>query len=105
MADEEILDVFGRRRTAALFVTELAHALRMPESELGADLERLSERGAILITEHPVPDPHLAGIDLRIVAPLAGDRPRAEAEALASDAAESLWNRWLASFLSAHRCQ
>jgi hypothetical protein len=104
MSDDEILGVFGRRRTGALFVTELAHALRTPEADLDADLERLAERGAILIAEHPVPDPHLAGIDLRIVAPLASGCPRPEAEASAAGAAETLWSKWLASFLSSHRC-
>src|SRR3974390_2373587 len=105
MVDDEILHVFEGRGTAALFVTELAHALRASEADLNSDLDRLCERGAVLISEHAIPDPHLVGIDLRIVAPVAGDRPRAEAEAQASDAAQSLWNKWLAGFLSSHRCQ
>ena len=102
---DEILDVFGRRGNAALFVTELAHALQARERDLDSGLDRLSEQGAILIAEHPVPDPHLEGIDLRIVAPVPADRPRPEAEALAAEAAESLWRKWLANFLSSHRCQ
>jgi len=103
---EEILAVFTRQRVHALFVTELSHALRARDLRaLDAQLDRLNEEGAILIAEHAVPDPHLAGIDLRIVAPLTAGRPRPEAEAAAADAAESLWNKWLASFLSSHRCQ
>jgi hypothetical protein len=105
MVDEDILRVFEGRGTGALFVTELAHALRTSETDLNVDLDRLSERGAVLISEHAIPDPHLEGIDLRIVAPVADDKPRAEAEARASNAAESLWNKWLAGFLSSHRCQ
>jgi hypothetical protein len=103
---EEILAVFSRKRIPALFVTELSHALQSRDpGGLDAALDRLDEDGVVLIAEHPVPDPHLEGIDLRIVAPVAADRPKPEAEAAAADAAESLWNKWLASFLSAHRCQ
>jgi DNA-binding Lrp family transcriptional regulator len=105
MSADEILEVFARRRASALFVTELAQALHASPSELNADLERLSERGNVLLADHPVPDPHLSGIDLRIVAPLPADRPRADAEAAAAAAAETLWNKWLATFLSSHRCQ
>jgi hypothetical protein len=102
----EILAVFERRSATALFVTELAHALPAPErASLDAQLERLSGAGALIVTEHDAPDPHLAGADLRVVAPLAPDGPRVEAEAAAAKAAESFWNKWLAGFLSSHRCQ
>jgi hypothetical protein len=104
---EAVLAVFDRRHAPALFVTELAHDLHTPpdSADLANDLEALERRGSILVAEHPVPDPHLQGIDLRIVAPLPGNLPHAEAEAAAAHAAELLWNKWLASLLSSHRCQ
>jgi hypothetical protein len=104
---DAILAVFDRKHVPAMFITELAHDLHAPpdSAELANDLGALEARGTILVAEHAAPDPHLAGIDLRIVAPLRADRPRAEAEAAAAGAAESLWNKWLASFLSSHRCQ
>ena len=88
----------------ALFVTELAAELGPQAAELGPGLERLAREGAIVISEHGAPDPHLDGADLRIVAPVGAQAPRAEAEATAVDAAERLWMVWLGSFLASHRC-
>jgi len=103
---DEILAVFRRQRVPALFVSELAHALQARDGPaLDAQLEHLTAAGTILIADHGAPDPHLAETDLRIVAPVAADRPRPDAEAAAADAAESLWNTWLAGFLRSHRCQ
>jgi hypothetical protein len=99
-----ILHVFVERSAPALFVTELAAALGPQAAELGPGLERLAREGAIVISEHGAPDQHLEGVDLRIVAPVGAQAPRAEAEAAAADAAERLWTGWLGSFLASHRC-
>jgi hypothetical protein len=99
-----ILRVFAQRSAAALFVTELAAELGPRAAELGPGLERLAREGAIVISEHGAPDPHLEGADLRIVAPVGAQASRAEAEAAAADAAERLWSGWLGSFLATHRC-
>lgn len=99
MDEAEIVRIFERRGAAALFVTELRHALgpACPASALDAALARLAERGEILLVAHPVPDPHLAGADLRIAAPVTSG-----ADPLS--AAETLWNGWLREFLASHRC-
>jgi hypothetical protein len=55
----------------------------------------------VLTVDHPAPDIHLEGTDLRIVARI----PDGENEAVAADAADELWNSWLRAFFSTHRCQ
>ena len=95
--EEAVVDVFERRSAAALFVTEVQYGIapqREPE-EFAAALQRLVERGEIIIVTKPAPDVHLADADLRIVARVA---PGAE------EAIESTWHSWLRDFLASHRC-
>lgn len=96
-AEQAILDVFDQRAAAALFVTEVQYGIvpRPDPAEFAAALERLAERGEIIIVTKPAPDVHLEDADLRIVARRA---PGAET------AIEAAWNGWLRDFLSTHRC-
>ena len=96
-AEEAIVDVFERRSAAALFVTEVQYGIapQREPAEFAAALERLVERGELVIVTKPSPDLHLADADLRIAARVAPD----------SDAAiEATWHGWLRDFLSTHRC-
>jgi hypothetical protein len=95
--EEAIAAVFERRTTGALFVTEIEHDLgpvREPAAFTAA-LQRMSERGELIIVNKPAPDPHLEGADLRIAA-----RVTPEANA----AIETLWTSWLREFFASHRC-
>ena len=105
-AEQEILQVFERRGTSALFVSELQHGVgpAADPQRFSSALERLAARGDILIVAKPAPDPHLADADLRIAAAVASAEPRAAAESAAAAAAESAWSDWLRDFLSSHRC-
>jgi hypothetical protein len=96
-AEEAIVDVFARRSAAALFVTEVEYGIapQRDPAEFAAALERLVERGEIIIVTKPSPDVHLAEADLRIAARVAPD---------AGAAIEATWNGWLRDFLSTHRC-
>jgi hypothetical protein len=96
-AELAILDVFDRRAAAALFVTEVQYGIVPPRdpAEFAAALEQLVKRGEIVIVNKPAPDVHLADADLRIAARVAPD---------AGIAIETAWQRWLADFLSTHRC-
>jgi hypothetical protein len=96
-AEEAIVDVFERRSAAALFVTEVQYGIapQRDPAEFAAALQRLVERGEIIIVTKPAPDVHLADADLRIAARTA---PGAEV------AIESTWHGWLRDFLSTHRC-
>ena len=96
-AEEAIVDVFARRSAAALFVTEVQYGIapQREPAEFDAALERLVERGEIIIVTKPAPDIHLADADLRIAARVAPDAERA---------IEAAWHGWLRDFLSQHRC-
>ena len=96
-AEEAIVDVFERQSAAALFVTEVQYGIapQREPAEFSAALQRLVERGELIIVTKPAPDVHLADADLRIAARVA---PHAE------EAIESAWRSWLRDFLSTHRC-
>jgi len=64
-------------------------------AEFAAALQRLVERGELIIVTKPAPDVHLADADLRIAARVAPD---------AAGAIESAWHGWLRDFLASHRC-
>ncbi|HEY6493818.1 MAG TPA: hypothetical protein VIZ43_11120 [Trebonia sp.] len=96
-----ILAVLARAPRPAMFVTELALAAGPGSGEsLAAAVAELRGQGRVLVAEHPPPDRHLAGSDLRIVAGPLDTVPRAVAER----AAQSLWREWLTEFTSSHRC-
>jgi len=95
---EQVLSTLRRSHPPALFFTELAAKVRSPELEPAvADLE---EAHSVLVARFTAPDPHLEGVDLRIVAlvPESGD-------GAAVEASTTLWSDWLRQFLANHRCQ
>lgn len=98
-AKEQVLSTLSRQHPPALFYTELAAKVRATP-ELATALSELESEHAILVTSFQAPDPHLEGIDLRIVAlvPEAGDIS-------ALEASTTLWADWLRQFLANHRCQ
>ena len=105
---ESVLAGLAANDPPALFVTELQSRLRSNAADsvpLEDALRRLEQDGAVLVTSPPVPDPHLAGFDLRIVALVPRDLSPADATLAASRATEMVWGRWLREFLASHRCQ
>src|SRR5947207_4499266 len=100
---EQILEVLQRRRPSAALVQEIAVLLlpRPAPDQLDAALQELGRQRSVLTVDHPAPDIHLEGTDLRIVARI----PDGENEAVAAEAADLLWNSWLRAFFSTHRCQ
>jgi hypothetical protein len=63
---------------------------------LEAALTDLERSGRVVVREQYCADPHMDGMDLRIVA-LADD-----GEAIA--AIDATWQRWLGEYLANHRC-
>jgi hypothetical protein len=96
-AEQAVIRAFADRDAQALFVTELqfATAAVLTRSDLDAVLSRMAADGSLIVVQKPAPDPHLAGTDLRIVAP---------ASARAAGVIEDTWRAWLREFLSSHRC-
>jgi hypothetical protein len=110
-SESAIVKILERAPRRARFVSELAQQLRRAKlgvTSLESDLGKLEASGRVLVREQFCADPHLEGTDLRIVAlvwPAPGgatavDDPQARAVA----DIEAVWDRWLADYLSNHRC-
>lgn len=105
-ARRAITDSLRRAKTKARFATELAaglHRLKIGAEELERALADLEAEGAVMVREHFCADPHLAGVDLRVVALVEG--PAGEDPRLAAiRAIDQTWNQWLNEYLANHRC-
>ena len=95
---EQVLTALGGSHPPALFIGELAVKVR--SSELEPALAELEASKSVLVSSYPPPDPHLEGLDLRIVALL----PQGS-ESSALEASATVWADWLRQFLASHRCQ
>jgi hypothetical protein len=102
-----LLAFLHKRRRRALFVTELSALLRKmnvaSDSDIEQALSELEADGAVVVRDHYCADPHLEGVDLRVVAvvePGAGE----DAQLRSIRAVEDTWNEWLALYLANHRC-
>jgi hypothetical protein len=102
---DDILGVFRDRDVRALFVTEITGALGMPVPAIDEGCAELVGKSALMLVENTFPDPHLAGVDLRIAALIAPPGSAGQGSAAALDAARSCWQTWLTEFLGSHRCQ
>ena len=77
--ERAVLDALDQVGEPAAFVSELQAALPLCDAESFATaLEHLRSAHAIVIVGHEAPDPHLAGADLRIAAPVRAQGPRAK---------------------------
>ena len=98
-----LLEVLGRTRNHARFVPELARLVPASQGELEQALGELETDGRVLVREQYCPDPHLEGMDLRIVA-LIDSGAGSDGLATANDSIQSTWQRWLGDYLANHRC-
>ncbi len=102
-----VIELLHQRKRQALFVNELSAALRKANAAGARDIERalagLEADGAVVVRDHYCADPHLEGVDLRVVALV---EPGAGEDALwrSIRASEDTWNDWLAMYLANHRC-
>jgi hypothetical protein len=102
-----VLACLRQRERRALFVTELATALRKAHGVSASGVERalavLESDWSVVIRDHYCADPHVVGADLRIVAlvePDAGD----DGQMQAIHEVEATWHEWLAEYMANHRC-
>jgi hypothetical protein len=101
-----ILRTLEGRGKKARFVTELAAALA--RSAVGSEslepvLAGLAAEGVIMVRDHFCADPHLSGVDLRVVA-LVQSSAGTDAQMSAIRAIDEAWDKWLAEYLANHRC-
>jgi hypothetical protein len=105
-AKKAVIDALRNRAKKARFTTELAATLertRVGKEEMEEALADLQSEGIVMIRDNFCADPHLAGVDLRVVAlveTIDGADPQLSAIRLIDDA----WNKWLGAYLSNHRC-
>jgi len=101
-----IVGLLRSRAKKARFITELAASLRrsgMEVKELDRVLSELEGEGRVMIRDHFCADPHLAGVDLRIVAIVDGPEGT-DPEQSAICEIDAAWNKWLAAYLANHQC-
>lgn len=101
-----VLEVLSGRGRKARFATEILADLRrfkIAKAEMDQALGELEAEGLVVLRDHFCADPHLAEVDLRVVAPLQpalGD----QAHAAALREIDQAWNKWLGEYLANHRC-
>ena len=105
-AKNAVIDVLSGRGKKALFATELLAGLR--RYNLGKDamdqaLVELEAESVVILRDHFCADPHLAEVDLRVIAliePALGD----QSHVAALHDIDLAWNKWLGEYLANHRC-
>jgi hypothetical protein len=103
---KEITDFLHGRNKKARFMTELYASLArsgVATDEVNQVLAQLEAEGAVMIRDHFCADPHLAGVDLRVVAlveSIAGEDPQLSAIRVIDET----WSKWLNEYLANHRC-
>jgi len=109
--ESAIVEILERAPRRARFVTELAQQLQranLGAASLESELGKLEASGRVLVREQFCADPHLEDTDLRIVALVwtapGGATPVDDPQARAVGDIEAVWDRWLADYLSNHRC-
>jgi hypothetical protein len=87
-------------------MTELyaaADRIKIGAAEVDRAVSELEAQGSVMVRDHFCADPHLAGVDLRVVAFVhsrAGEDPQLNA----IERIDETWNRWLNEYLANHRC-
>ena len=105
-AKKAVMDVLRHRSKKARFMTEVVASLRrfnVGVDEMEQALADLQAEGAVIIRDNFCADPHLAGVDLRVVA-LVESTAGADAQMAALHEIDLAWNKWLGDYLANHRC-
>lgn len=101
-----ITDLLRSRSKKARFVTELAAALAraaIGKEQMEQALAELQAEGVVMIRDNFCADPHLADVDLRVVA-MVESVDGADPQLSAIREIDSTWNKWLGEYLANHRC-
>jgi len=105
-ARKAVIELLRNRAKKARFTTELAATLgrmNIEKDRMEEALTELEAEGVVMIRDHFCADPHLDGVDLRIVA-LVENGEGADAHMSAIHEIDSAWDKWLAEYLANHRC-
>ncbi len=105
-AKQAVIEIVGGRGKKALFATEVLAGLRRfnaGKDEMDRALAELEAEGSLIIRNNFCADPHLAEVDLRVIALVDAGRGD-EAPAAALQQIDLAWNKWLGEYLANHRC-
>ena len=105
-ARKSVIDLLRRGKSKARFITELYASLRRSNIEPEATNRALADLEAedgVMIRDHFCADPHLTGVDLRVVA-LVESIEGEDAQLRAIRSIDETWNKWLNEYLANHRC-
>lgn len=101
-----VLKMLRSRNAKARFVTELYASLAktgIAEAEAQHALAQLEHDGAVMVRDHFCADPHLAGVDLRVVTVVEAEH-NDDPQLGAIRRIDEAWNKWLNEYLANHRC-
>jgi hypothetical protein len=101
-----IVDLLRSRNRKARFMTELYASLgrcKINTEEADRALTELEAEGEVMIRDHFCADPHLTGVDLRVVA-LVEHNEAQDPQVSAIRQIDEAWNKWLSEYLANHRC-
>ena len=105
-AKKAVIDLLRSRAKKARFTTELAATLARADigkEQMEQALAELEAAGVVMIRDNFCADPHLAGVDLRVVA-LVESHGGDDAQLSAIREIDNAWNKWLGEYLANHRC-
>jgi hypothetical protein len=105
-ARDAVINLLRSRNRKARFMTELHASLeksRISTAHTDGALAELESEGAVMVRDHFCADPHLAGVDLRVVA-LVESREGEDPQLGAIQRIDETWNKWLNEYLANHRC-
>ena len=101
-----IIGLLRSRDRKARFLTELYATIDktgISAAEVDRALEELESGGLVMVREHFCADPHLAGVDLRVVT-IVDSRESDNPQLAAIQRIDTAWNKWLNDYLANHRC-
>ena len=105
-AKKAVIDALRNRAKKARFTTELAAALAraaIGKEQMEQALAELQTEGVVMIRDNFCADPHLSGVDLRVVA-LVESIDGGDPQLSAIREIDSAWDKWLGEYLANHRC-
>jgi hypothetical protein len=105
-ARDRVIELLRSRNRKARFMTELYASLekaRISATETNEVLAKLESEGAVMLRGHFCADPHLAGVDLRVVTLVEADQGE-DPQLGAIRRIDEAWNKWLSEYLANHRC-
>ena len=105
-AKKAVMDLLRHRSKKARFLTEVYASmdrLKIGKEETDRALTELEAEGVVMIRDNFCADPHLAGVDLRVVA-LVESHGGEDAQLSAIREIDGAWNKWLGEYLANHRC-